>query len=103
MKTNTKTTKTAKTNSKTSKNKEVVEKEFTASEIEAKRKFVYQNRKLLNITEVSRELNISQPLMHHIINGVRRDFKNAILFCEDKINNMIAELQKSNNVPNKDE
>lgn len=99
----TKTIKKAKTNSKTSKNKEVKEIEFTASEIEAKRKFVYQNRKLLNISELSKELDINRPLIHHILNGVRRDYKNVILFCEDKINKMIAELQKSNNVPNNTE
>ena len=98
MDTKTKTYKTAKTNTSYS-----TEVSFTASQMEAKRKFVYKNRFLINTHEIGRELKVSSTLVIYAISGVRRDYNNIILFCEDKIIKLIAELQKTINVPDNTE
>ncbi len=82
------TTKTVKT--------EKGECKISPTEYSRLQRFAYIHKNLLPTAKVMAEqFKVSEPLIKHIINGVRRDTLGLLEWCETEINNQLAELENS--------
>ena len=82
------TTKTVKT--------EKGECKLSPTEYSRLQRFAYIHKNLLPTAKIMAEnFKVSEPLIKHIINGVRRDTLGLLAWCETEIKAKLAELENS--------